>query len=263
MENKCIIQGCSNIVSAFDINIKISGGGSKTLCIKHRKYVSVICPICNKSRIIKSSHYYIEFNGLQICSPCSLRKIGNNEQTKNKRSNNMIIYNNNLTNLDKYKRGLNAAKATHNIIINKIYNCIKESNYSPSIELNKDEIDITSYIIYDKFLKIPGVYALYGCYKNSNKNLCIDVAQSNDIGKEIKSFIRKLFIKNNIKQKIKYKNIIKKFEKLKIKIINTDICLEEERLTIEAFYAKENNALIWRPEPDQFNKINKFINIVE
>ena len=124
----------------------------------------------------------------------------------------------------------------------------------------------------ENFKYIKGVWSIWGIDEN-NKEICLEVCETQNIGKEIKCCIRLLETGNNnlnktnaeIKEsrkhynfddsnkRIKYRNIAeyKKYGSLIFKLIIINVEKQEKRWNIEAQYAKDNKAKYWNPAPMQ------------
>lgn len=135
------------------------------------------------------------------------------------------------------------------------FNCVKFSDINTKI--NFEDIDKLNYI--------SGVWSIW----NKDESICMDVAQTQNIGNEILMYIRRLdFNKYATDEEIKIYNEEyhfynhKKFRDIhrdcqgeyliKLVVLNKDDKIEREK--IEAQYAHDHQARYWNPAPGQ--KIN-------
>ena len=273
------------------------------LCFECQKFISIkniennkgagICSICNKFK--KERH-------LNICIDCK-SKLGSKillEQIKpgicstcgkysNKRTLGMICQNcrNKMYIQQGRNTAINNSKAGKCIKCEKYsevrnsfglcLNCIgywneEERNkfYSQNINLisYKNENETISYNMINKYNKIPGVWSVWG-FKD-NRNICLNVCQTIDIGKEISENIRGWHrrkglsdedIENSCKNRQYKESIIRRFKKqrniidfsntLNIIIVAKNINNKKKRENIEAQYAHDNKAMFWNPAPGQ------------
>ena len=110
------------------------------------------------------------------------------------------------------------------------------------ITLNTDNatLDASNYDSFSILDNIPGVWCV------NSKDICLDVAQTQDIGNEMRLAYRKLISKIEPKY-IKISNFID----LKFIVIIKNIKLKKDRETIEELYAIQENALLWNAAPMQ------------
>lgn len=115
---------------------------------------------------------------------------------------------------------------------------------------------------FNKFKNIPGVWSVW----NEDKTVCLDVAQTKNIGFEMKRYLRRLNFNKDLSDedidkmnnkynskmnRYKYRNIMKDTNKVNFIIIVIDINSKIEREMIEAQYAHDNRARYWSPAPGQ------------
>lgn len=139
-------------------------------------------------------------------------------------------------------------KQTREEFYNKKLNLIKFNYIDKNIKLQN----------IDMYENIPGVWALF------NRNLCLQVGQNENIGKELKRQLRlihKYEVENwvNDHQNAEYFHelgLIKLKGNLIIKIISENIYDLDERLKIEMQYAFNCKAKYWSPQPEQFKYMN-------
>ena len=111
---------------------------------------------------------------------------------------------------------------------------------------------------------VPGVWAVW-----SVDNKCLDVCQTNNIGVEMRGWIRNYFAckgktdEELIEMNRKYQNYNRKKKrdiakycsdlnsKPIFKVVVTDIINKDHREAIEAQYAHDNKSLFWNPAPGQ------------
>lgn len=134
----------------------------------------------------------------------------------------------------------------------------REQFYSEQLSLIKlnglSEITVSDI---SEFNKIPGVWAIW----NAKDNICLQVGQNLDIGKELFRQIR-LLTKYGVEDWIndhdnaEYFHTIGRYyydKELNFRIIKSNIEDKEERLIIEMQYAHDNKAKYWSPEPGQMS----------
>ena len=140
----------------------------------------------------------------------------------------------------------------------------RELYYSKEIKDSKILFENTplSFKDIDLYLKIPGVWAVFG-YEN-NVKYCLDVCQTKNIGYEILGWIRQLnFCKGKtdeellfMNKKFQTYNRIKKrniasYENIEIVIVKTGVEDKILREHIESSYAHKFKSLFWSPAPGQ------------
>lgn len=134
------------------------------------------------------------------------------------------------------------------------------------ISFNDENIKINLDLV-NNLNKVPGVWSIW-----SSDNICMDVAQTNNIGEEIKIYSRRLEFNskfNNEKEielynknhqnynRMKFKNIFEDCNnKYILRLVSVNIESEIEREKIEAQYAHDNKARYWSPAPGQVKRIN-------
>lgn len=149
-------------------------------------------------------------------------------------------------------------KKKENFIKNK-------ENKLKNILLQKRNFEFcNSDIIYnfDNLKNVPGVWALWGFHKETDKKECLTVGQSINIGQELKWSLR--ILANEKLQKIEEENPGStgrwdKIQKFYNNFYYVLVCKNEIdkniREKIEIEYAIINNALYWKPSPIQLNLI--------
>ena len=133
----------------------------------------------------------------------------------------------------------------------------------------KEELNITNYFSFKKYDNVPGVWSIFGEGLDGIK-ICLEVCQTQDIGKEMLRGIRLLSEGKNNKDKtneeikqsrilynsddsnrrIKYRNIVE-YKNIIFVIIDINIKTKKERESIEGIYAIKNDAKYWKPTVSQ------------
>ena len=134
----------------------------------------------------------------------------------------------------------------------------------------------------DKYINIPGIWSI--CSKDeNNQEICLDVCETQNIGKEMLGGLNLLETgKNNLNKtdeeikksridyksddsnkRIKYRNIAeyKKYGNIIFKLVSINIENKEQRWNIESQYAHDNKAKYWNPAPGQSIIFKQKLNI--
>ena len=121
----------------------------------------------------------------------------------------------------------------------------------------------------DLYKLIPGVWSIFGLDEN-NKEICLDVCETQDIGNEMLKGLRLISEgKNNLGKtdkaikksrfdysyndsfkRIKYRNIVE-YKNIIFKLVLINIETKDERWKIESQYAHDNKAKFWNLAPGQ------------
>lgn len=100
--------------------------------------------------------------------------------------------------------------------------------------------------------QVPGVWAVFAVV--DGKEVCLDVAETQDIGKEIRLFFRKL----EAKRIQKYKEMSEFEGSIFFKLIERDVPDRKRRELIEMIYAVENHSRFWNMSPTQIKYLSGF-----
>jgi hypothetical protein len=110
----------------------------------------------------------------------------------------------------------------------------------------RKEKDVITVDSAKSFRRIPGVWAIWG-QDASDFEICLDVHESVNIGKEMK-WVRKRALDG--KRTKRYKYFFERYTNIAFAIVAMYIESQAEREKIEALYASENHARYWHMAVD-------------
>lgn len=139
---------------------------------------------------------------------------------------------------------INASSISRFKKLNKIKEVFEKDIKVVDLSDTQSKVFGINYINSAEFDGVSGVWAIFAI--EEDKELCLDVAETKDIGKEVRLFFRKLESGKTEKYRTisKHKDII-------FKIVATDIDSKVEREVIESLYAVQNKSILWSPSPTQ------------
>lgn len=139
------------------------------------------------------------------------------------------------------RKSIETRMLKHKLKINNMYKSL-----DINLKIDNTLIEDINLNTFDSFIDINGVWSVWGKIKESDNYICLDVAETINIGKEMNTFLRKCISKRNNK----YEEI-SKYKFLEFKIVKLNIVDKIEREKIEYNYAVENKSLFWNPAPKQ------------
>ena len=181
-----------------------------------------------------------------------------------------------LLNLSEEAKRIRAIKTARIRIKNGTHNFQSEDFYSKRIwkfgreGFYKEKLNLISFESIDKEILLEDIDSLInipGVWSRWSNDMCLNVCQTNNIGREMLLSIRKFDSLKNLKTYKKNNPGIEKswwevyLNELKdsnnniiFKLVAINIFCKEERELIEAQYAHDNKARYWNPAPGQIIK---------